>query len=96
MSKAITLRLTDELAARLAERKKRTLVPTEAWIRQLIEKALVHDKIHEHARLLEQRGEITPVERSPETDKIIDGIREHDGRSVNQIGYAVAEIGAKP
>jgi len=40
MSKAITVRLPDELAARLAERKKRTLVPTEAFIRRVIEEAL--------------------------------------------------------
>jgi predicted transcriptional regulator len=40
MSKVITVRLTDELAARLADRKKRTLVPTEAFMRRAVEDAL--------------------------------------------------------
>jgi hypothetical protein len=44
MSKAITVRLTDEQAAALAARKKRTLVPTEAFIRSLIDEALTAPK----------------------------------------------------
>ena len=40
MSKAITVRLTDEQHAALADRKKTTMVPTETFIRSLIEKAL--------------------------------------------------------
>ena len=40
MSRTITVRLTDEQAAKLADRKKRTLVPTEAFIRRVIEDAL--------------------------------------------------------
>jgi len=44
MSKAITVRLTDEVAATLAERKKKTLVPTEAYIRRLIEDALTAEQ----------------------------------------------------
>ena len=40
MSKAITVRLPDATAAQLAERKKKTLVPTETFIRSLIDHAL--------------------------------------------------------
>jgi hypothetical protein len=44
MAKAITIRLSEEQAAILAERKKRTLVPTEAFVRSLIEQALKAEK----------------------------------------------------
>jgi len=40
MAKAITVRLTDEQAAALVARKKNTLVPTEAFIRRAIDRAL--------------------------------------------------------
>jgi predicted DNA-binding protein len=45
MAKAITIRLTEEQAAQLDNRKKRTLVPTEAFVRSLIEQALKAEKI---------------------------------------------------
>lgn len=41
--KVITLRLSDDLASKLAERKQFTLVPTEAFIRSAINLALFAD-----------------------------------------------------
>ena len=40
MPKDILVRLADDLAARLAEHKARTLVPTTAFVRRAIERAL--------------------------------------------------------
>jgi hypothetical protein len=44
MSKAIIIRFTDEQAAKLAEHKKQTLVPTEAYVRRVVEAALDAEK----------------------------------------------------
>jgi hypothetical protein len=42
--KTMVIRLTEEQATKLADRKKRTLVPTEAFVRSLIEQALKAEK----------------------------------------------------
>jgi hypothetical protein len=46
MAKTITVRFTDEQAVKLAERKLRTLVPTEAFIRVVVEQKLKAEECH--------------------------------------------------